>query len=81
MTGADQLTGIGLTGNFLTVYDATNVYVWDLVGNILLGSYPSTLKSSCLAPDGSQLIILATTSNSDQNAGTALTVYKLCSSN
>lgn len=80
--GAQQLIGMGLQGNFLTVYDSNNVYVWDLVGEVLQGTYSSSLKSSCLAPDGSQLIVLATTSsNLEESSSTALTVYKLCPSN
>lgn len=32
VAGAGQLLGLGLQGNFLTVFDSNSIYVWDLVG-------------------------------------------------
>lgn len=70
---ANQLRRLSIRGNFLSVYDDSFVFVFDIKnGEVEYGSYPSTLVSGGLSPDGSDLVTFSLLDNTD------ITIYKLC---
>jgi hypothetical protein len=57
VTDADQLKRVEIRGNFLSAYDDSFVFVFNILnGEVGYGSYPSNIISGGLSPDGSVLL-------------------------
>jgi WD40 repeat protein len=55
-------SGVSVAGNFVSAWNIGNVFVWNRLTAVFYGQYDSTLTSSGLSPDGSNLVTLTKSS-------------------
>ena len=69
---SNNIIAIGRKGNFLTAFDGSLVFVWNLETETLCGRFQSQFESVALSNDGSDLAVL------DPKNTSNILVYKYC---